>query len=188
MLSNYTIVMLKKEKYNPKFLSTKDTTPRLLIIRTIQSSNQYIVRYPNGDTDRINADWLRGNGIYEPDHASYATIATLMSAVEQEFRRNEPFQIFLQQKLPKLYSTISQAIEAKNFARQEAQAAHSKAFTLQDMVNIPTLSEAARQAAPEALPVVATDTNTMSTTDVLLTSIDKSLKTLIQLWGGQPNA
>lgn len=188
MLSNYTIVMLKKEKYNPKYLHTAGETPRLLIIRVIQSSNQYIVRYPSGDTERINADWLRGNGIYEPSHISYSTVAVRMAAVEQEYKRNQPFKTFLSINLPKLEAQIAQAIEAKNFAKQEAQAAHSKAFTLQDMVNLPTLSEVAKQTVPEDLPVVATATNSMSTTDVLLTSIDKSLKTLIQLWGGQPNA
>lgn len=178
MLSNYSIIMLKKDKYNPRQLPDNDSNPRLLVIRVISSANQYIVRYPNGYTDRVNEDWLRGNGMYEPDHASYATIAATMPAVEQEFRRNEPFQKFLENKLPKLYSQVSQAIEAKNHMKQEQQAAHSKPFTIADIM------PHAMPAVQEEAPTVSPATNQQDLTIKLLTSIDNKLSTLIELWGG----
>ena len=176
MLSNYSIVMLKKDKYVQKELPIGDFNPRLLIIRVITTSKQYIVRYPNGFTDRINEDWLRGNGIYEVDHPTYPTHIVKMAAAEEEYKRNEPFRNYLTTMLPNASTVIMQNIEAKNQMKQKLQAKHNKPVTISDMTQLPTIT-----AEPEEPTTVYTTQDQILNK---LTSIDNTLKAMLELWKG----
>ena len=169
MVEKYSIVKLVKNKYNQEKITEQDPTPRVLIIRAYEDTKQYLVRYPNGYVHRVNEDWLTIKSTFTPTHLEYPRIAKTMLAVEMEYRRNKIYATVLHNLQPQLAIDLTQRIEAKHRAIQERNQA--PAFTM------PTVP-----AVPEP---VAEDTNSSDTTVMLLTSIDKSLKTLIQLWGGQ---
>ena len=168
MAEKYSIVKLVKSKYNQEKITEQDPTPRVLVLRVYEDTRQYLVRYPNGFVHRVNADWLTTKSTFDMDHPEYPRIARDMRAVEMEYRRNEIYKMVLNSKQPHLAVDLDQRIEAKHRASQERN--QPKPFTVQEVA--PTVSEA---------------TNSTDTTVELLTSIDKSLKTLIQLWGGQGN-
>ena len=168
MIEKFSIIKLMKNKYDTTRVTEQEPTPRVLILRTYEDSRQYLVRYPNGFVQRVNEDWVTTMSIFTMDHVEYARIAKAMPAIEIEFRKNEVFNTTLTNKQSQLAMDLTQRIEAKHRAYQE----HNQAvpFTVQ----IPST-------------IVAEATSTTDPTTLLLTSIDKSLKTLIQLWGGQCN-
>lgn len=169
MIEKFSIVKLVKSKYTAEKVTEQDPTPRVLIIRAYEDTKQYLVRYPNGYVHRVNEDWLTIKSTFTPTHLEYPRIAKTMPAVEMEYRRNEIYATVLHNLQPQLAMDLTQRIEAKHRAIQERNQA--PAFT---MPTVPTIPEP-----------VAEDTNSSDPTIELLTSIDKSLKTLIQLWGGQ---
>jgi hypothetical protein len=175
--------MLKKANYNAEHVTKADETPRLLIIRVWDKTNQYIVRYPDGQAERVNADWLRVNSIYEPDHPSYRAVADKMPAFEYEFRRSETFKDYLYNVQPALAQDLQQLIEAKNRAKYEAN--KPEPFR-------PQIPQEIREQLPEQpVPFAVLSSEqpeeilSMVVQITLLKSIDASLKKLVELWGGQ---
>lgn len=180
MLKNYSIIMLLKSKYNQEHVTKADETPRLLIIRLKYEAGQYIVRYPDGFAERVNADWLRANATYETDHPSYRAVASRMPAFEYEFRRSEVFRNFLYEAQPVLAHDIQQLIEAKNLAKYEANRAEP--FR-------PQIPQEIKEQIPESIPETPRpeqpeDTLSAVAQITLLKSIDAKLQKLIDLWGG----
>lgn len=168
MIERFSIVKLVKNKYDADKVTEADPNPRVLVIRVYDDSRQYLVRYPSGYVHRVNEDWLTTKSIFEPDHPKYPTVANESYAIYQEYRKNTVYQEFLTERYPALAYDLQQKVEAKHRAYQaRAQVAP---VTLEEIV--------------PALPTISDDTDNIIP---LLISIDTSLKTLIQLWGGSTN-
>lgn len=171
MIANYSIIKLTKNRYDSAHTTPSDPTPRLLVIKVYDVPNQYLVRYPDNHVTRVNHDWVLTKGTFELDHISYITHATTMRAVTTEFRKNEIYSNIIRSIYPTFAIELNQFIVARQQAYAERNAAPP--VTVQDIVSV--------------LPTVAEATNSQDDTVTLLKSIDNSLKTLVQLWGGHNN-
>ena len=201
----FSIVKLYKPKYNSGMVKERDgATPRLLVLRTHQDTQQCTVRYPNGYIQRVPYSDITERSTFTKDHISYPKILSEMYAAQIELDNNPMFRTFLEHNFPKECAELSQKVYARHqrwnkdnktnpaptsdkpliMQRPTQEAIIQTLDALPDYANT-TVLPATLPPLQNETPVVMDD---MKTCICLLNDINSKLNTLIELWGGSYNA